>query len=95
MVSSAFLYKEYPDKREGELTKLRASLVCEAALFTFAQKIGLGRWLRLGHGEEMGGGRTRPRDPRRACPAKPRRRRARLSAAHPDGRAAVRHYHDR
>ena len=35
-------------------------LVCEAALFTFAQKIGLGRWLRLGHGEEMGGGRTRP-----------------------------------
>lgn len=45
---------------EGDLTRMRASLVCEAALFTFAQKIGLGRWLRLGHGEEMGGGRTRP-----------------------------------
>ena len=44
----------------GDLTRMRASLVCEAALFTFAQKIGLGRWLRLGHGEEMGGGRTRP-----------------------------------
>ena len=44
---------------EGDLTRMRASLVCEAALFTFAQKIGLGRWLRLGHGEEMGGGRTR------------------------------------
>ena len=44
---------------EGDLTRMRASLVCEAALFTFAQKIGLGRWLRLGHGEEMGGG-TRP-----------------------------------
>lgn len=45
---------------EGDLTRMRASLVCEAALFTFAQKIGLGRWLRQGHGEEMGGGRTRP-----------------------------------
>lgn len=45
---------------EGDLTRMRASLVYEAALFTFAQKIGLGRWLRLGHGEEMGGGRTRP-----------------------------------
>lgn len=45
---------------EGDLTRMRASLVCEAALFTFAQKIGLGRWLRLGRGEEMGGGRTRP-----------------------------------
>lgn len=45
---------------EGDLTRMRASLVCEAALFTFAQKIGLGHWLRLGHGEEMGGGRTRP-----------------------------------
>lgn len=45
---------------EGDLTRMRASLVCEAALFTFAQKIGLGRWLRLGHGEEMGGGCTRP-----------------------------------
>ena len=45
---------------EGDLTRMRASLVCEAALFTVAQKIGLGRWLRLGHGEEMGGGRTRP-----------------------------------
>ena len=43
---------------EGDLTRMRASLVCEAALFTFAQKIGLGRWLRLG--EERGGGRTRP-----------------------------------
>ena len=45
---------------EGDLTRMRASLVCEAALFGFAQKIALGRWLRLGHGEELGGGRTRP-----------------------------------
>ena len=45
---------------EGDLTRMRASLVCEAALFEFAQKIDLGRWLRLGHGEELGGGRTRP-----------------------------------
>ena len=45
---------------EGDLTRMRASLVCEATLFGFAQKIDLGRWLRLGHGEELGGGRTRP-----------------------------------
>ena len=45
---------------EGDLTRMRASLVCEAALFGFAQKIDLGRWLRRGHGEELGGGRTRP-----------------------------------
>ena len=45
---------------EGDLTRMRASLVCEAALFCFAQKIDLGSWLRLGHGEELGGGRTRP-----------------------------------
>ena len=50
----------HSSRPEGDLTRMRASLVCEAALFTFAQKIGLGRWLRLGHGEEMGGGRTRP-----------------------------------
>lgn len=52
-----FTHKNMP---EGELTRMRASLVCEAALFGFAQKIDLGRWLRLGHGEELGGGRTRP-----------------------------------
>ena len=45
---------------EGELTRMRASLVSEEALFQFAEEIQLGEYLRLGHGEELGGGRTRP-----------------------------------
>ena len=48
------------DLPEGELTRMRASLVCENGLFGFAQKIRLGDYLRLGHGEELGGGRRRP-----------------------------------
>ena len=50
----------YKDLPEGELTKLRASLVCEKALDVFAGQIGLGKYLRLGKGEEMTGGRERP-----------------------------------
>lgn len=45
---------------EGELSRMRASLVSEEALFQFAEEIHLGEYLRLGHGEELGGGRTRP-----------------------------------
>ena len=45
---------------EGELTKMRASLVSEDALFQFAQEIELGEYLFLGHGEDLGGGRGRP-----------------------------------
>ena len=52
-----FTHKDMP---EGELTRMRASLVCENALFGFAQQIDLGSYLRLGKGEEMGGGRHRP-----------------------------------
>ena len=59
MVSSAFLYNEYPDKREGELTKLRASLVCEPSLADCARQIGLPDYLRLGRGEEASGGREK------------------------------------
>ena len=59
MVSSAFLYNEYPDKREGELTKIRASLVCEPSLADCARQIGIPEYLRLGKGEESMGGRTR------------------------------------
>lgn len=47
------------DVPEGELTKIRASLVCENALFSFSKKIDLGDELFLGHGEECNGGRTR------------------------------------
>lgn len=45
---------------EGELTRMRASLVSEEALFQFAQEIHLGEYLRLGRGEDLGGGRNRP-----------------------------------
>lgn len=59
MTSSEFLYSEYPEKDEGELTKLRASLVSETPLAAIAGEIGLGEYLYLGHGEERTGGRTR------------------------------------
>ena len=45
---------------EGELTKLRASIVCEKSLYEYAQRLNLGEHLLLGHGEESGGGRKRP-----------------------------------
>ena len=45
---------------EGDLTKIRASLVCEKSLYEFARKIDLGSELLLGHGEEQTGGRERP-----------------------------------
>ena len=45
---------------EGELTRIRAALVCETSCYEFAKKIGLGQYLRLGRGEENSGGRTRP-----------------------------------
>lgn len=45
---------------EGELTKIRASLVCEKSLFEWAKTIGLGEFLLLGHGEDASGGRERP-----------------------------------
>lgn len=45
---------------EGELSRMRASLVSEEALFQFAKEIDLGAYLRLGRGEELGGGRERP-----------------------------------
>ena len=57
MVSSAFLYGQYPDKREGELTRMRASLVCEQALDASASQIGLSEFIQLGKGEEACGGR--------------------------------------
>ena len=59
MISSAFLYRNYPDKREGELTKLRASLVCEQALSGCALELGLPAFLKLGRGEDAGGGRSK------------------------------------
>ena len=51
-VVADYLYRSFPDKPEGELTRMRASLVSEGALFQFAQEIHLGEYLRLGRGEE-------------------------------------------
>ena len=57
MVSSEFLYEKYPNKKEGELTKIRASLVCEPALAFCARDLDLEQFIRLGRGEESCGGR--------------------------------------
>ncbi|MCQ2510868.1 MAG: ribonuclease III [Lachnospiraceae bacterium] len=59
MVSSEFLYDQYPEKTEGQLSKLRASLVCEPTLAFDAKDLNLGRYLLLGKGEEQTGGRLR------------------------------------
>ena len=60
MVVADYLYRTYPDLPEGELTRTRAALVCEESLVEVAKELGLGRCLRLGKGEEHGGGRERP-----------------------------------
>ncbi len=54
------LFRRFPDKNEGFLTKLRAEIVCESALGAAASAAGLNRFLRLGKGEEQKGGRKRP-----------------------------------
>jgi len=55
-----YLYGAFPDLPEGKMTRLRAELVCEKSLDAVAKKLSLGKYLLLGHGEEQGGGRTRP-----------------------------------
>ena len=60
IVSADYLFHAYADRPEGDLTRIRSSLVSEGALFQFAQEINLGEYLRLGRGEERCGGRTRP-----------------------------------
>jgi ribonuclease-3 len=57
---SQFLYNKYPLMSEGELTKLRAAIVCEPSLVTFANDLNFGDVVMLGKGEEMTGGRMRP-----------------------------------
>lgn len=60
LLSSDFLFKNYPSMPEGEMTKLRASLVCEPTLAFCAEAISLGDYLLLGKGEDLTGGRKRP-----------------------------------
>ena len=59
MLVAEYLYRNFPDRPEGELTRMRADMVCEQTLAAAANKIGIGEHLLLGHGEERFGGRTR------------------------------------
>ena len=59
LIVSEYLYTNYPDLPEGELSKVRAGTVCEKALAKFAKEISLGDYLFLGHGEEITNGRER------------------------------------
>ena len=61
MVVADHLYRNHPDLPEGELTRTRAALVCEESLVEVAAELHLGEYLRLGKGEESGGGGPRPR----------------------------------
>ena len=60
IIVSDYLFRHYSHLPEGELTKLRAALVCEKALCQYAIELGLGNFLFLGKGEESTGGRKRP-----------------------------------
>ena len=59
MLVAEYLYRNFPNRPEGELTRMRADMVCETTLAAAANRIGLGEYLLLGHGEEQGGGRSR------------------------------------
>ena len=58
-VTAEHLFKIYPDLPEGDLTRMRAALVCEQSLYEVARRLELGQYLKLGRGEEAGGGRQR------------------------------------
>jgi ribonuclease-3 len=59
MVVAEYLYRNFPDRPEGDLTRMRADMVCERSLAMIAERIDLGKHLLLGNGEESSGGRTR------------------------------------
>ena len=58
-VTAEYLFERHPEAPEGDLTRIRAALVCEQSLHEVAQQLDLGRYLKLGRGEEAGGGRER------------------------------------
>ena len=58
-VVAEYLYQSYRDKAEGDLTQIRARVVCEKALVEMANRINIGKYLMLGRGEDMSGGRNR------------------------------------
>ena len=59
LIISEYLFKKHPEMPEGDLSKIRASIVCEASLAKTARRISLGEYILLGKGEEMTGGRER------------------------------------
>lgn len=59
MLVAEYLFRNFPNRPEGELTRMRADMVCEKTLAAAANRIGIGNHLLLGHGEEQGGGRKR------------------------------------
>jgi len=59
MISSAYLFRKFPEKKEGEMSKMRASLVCEGALAFDAKVLDLKSYILLGKGEEVTGGRDK------------------------------------
>lgn len=59
MLVADHLYRTFPNRPEGELTRMRADMVCEKTLAKVADSLGLGEHLLLGKGEEQGGGRNR------------------------------------
>ena len=59
MISSAYLFRKFPDKKEGQMSKMRASLVCEGALAYDAEQLSLKDYIQLGKGEEATGGRNK------------------------------------
>jgi len=60
LIVGDYLYKMFPEKTEGELTKMRAVIVCESSLAKAANRLGLGQYLLMGKGEKIGGGAQRP-----------------------------------
>lgn len=60
IVVSEYLFSKYVNNHEGDLSKIRSSVVCEKALAKYAAEISLGDYLYLGHGEDMNNGRRRP-----------------------------------
>jgi ribonuclease III len=59
MAVSDYLYKKYKTKHEGKLTRMRAGVVCEASLVEISKKLNLSKYLRIGKGEELSGGREK------------------------------------
>lgn len=59
IIVSEYIFEKFSHLPEGELTKIRASLVCEKSLCGFSRELDLGNYMRLGKGEEKGGGRER------------------------------------